>query len=94
MSLQLEGGDEGGDGGAGFGGGSTVFAPSCGKVGGDGGNLGVVGGEAGQNGPAVAVLRVKGGGFVISVEACGAIPESSVGGRFDACSVGGPVGVG
>lgn len=91
MHLQLEGGDEGGDGGAGFGGGSTVFAPSRGETVGDGSDLGGIGGETGEDGPAVAVLGVEGGGFVVTVEAYRAIPETGVGSSLDACSVGGPV---
>lgn len=58
VRLDLEAADEGGDGRAGFRGGSAVGSPAGAEGGGDPGALGAGEGEVGFDGPGVAVLGV------------------------------------
>lgn len=93
-------GNEGRDGGAGFGGGGAVGRPARGEGGGDGKVDGGVGSEGGEDGPDVSVLGVEGGEFVVSVEGCGGVVEEGVGCCAEGgccvvpCSGGGALGYG
>ena len=92
VGLQFEAGDEGRDGIGGFDGGGTVRTPTGGERGGDGGDLGIGGRQVADYRPAVPVLGVEGGGFVVAVESRGLVPETIVRRDFDCLGGGAPVG--
>lgn len=92
VRLQFEAGDEGGDGVGGFDRRGTIRTPTGGERGGDGGDLGIGGGEVADYRPAVSVLGMEGGGFVVAVESRGFVPETIVRRDFDCLGGGAPVG--
>ena len=84
VGLQLEAGDEGGDGPFRFGCRSSIGCPAFDEVGTDGAVLFGALGDVGDHGPAIAVLWHQGRGLVVAVHAGCAVPEEAVGGGFDA----------
>lgn len=94
VRLQLEAADEGRDGVGGFRGGRAVGGPARGELLRDGGGLGRVEGQVGDDGPGVAVLWVERGGLVVAVQAGRGVPEEGVGCGLDLVGGRGPGGQG